>query len=138
MALVSKVITPFFFSEKEPYMFVLFVEEFENKFRTAVCSNPRYIAVYDVRKYIYPKLTISEAKNCFTEEMRVGHREEINLREFTISDLTNNEYSSVRFSSTYAKEEYFRVAIYDNFDERETAKMILNLLVKHRLLRLSN
>ena len=137
MALVSKVITPFFFSEKEPYMFVLFVEEFENKFRTAVCSNPRYIVVYDVRK-IYPELTISEAKKCFTEEMRVGHREEINLRKFTISDLTNNEYSSVQFSSTYGKEECFRIGTYDNFDERETAKMILNLLVKHRLLRLSN
>ena len=137
MAKIAKVITPVFFSEKEPYMIVLFVEEFENKFRTAVCSNPHYIVVYDVRK-IYPELTIFEAKKCFIEEMRIGHREEINLRKFAISDLTNNEYSSVCFSSTYGKEEYFRIAIYDNFDERETAKMVLNLFVKHRLLRLSD
>lgn len=131
MAKVVNVITPFFFSENEPYMIVYFVEEFENKFRTAACSNPRYMVVYDVRK-IYPDLTTFEAKESFLEEMEIGHREEINLREFSISDLTNNKYSSV--ISRNGKEQSFRIGYYDNFDERETAKKILNLFIKHRVL----
>lgn len=131
MAKVVNVITPFFFSENEPYMIVYFVEEFENKFRTAACSNPRYMVVYDVRK-IYPDLTTFEAKESFLEEMKIGHREEINLREFSISDLTNNKYSSV--ISRNGKEQSFRIGYYDNFDERETAKKILNLFIKHRVL----
>lgn len=131
MAKVVRVITPFFFSENEPYMIVYFVEEFENKFRTAACSNPRYIVVYDVRK-IYPDLTTFEAKESFLEEMKIGHREEINLREFSISDLTNNKYSSV--ISRNGKEQFFRIGYYDSFDERETAKKILNLFIKHRVL----
>ena len=133
MAKVVNVITPFFFSENEPYMIVYFVEEFENKFRTAACSNPRYMVVYDVRK-IYPDLTTFEAKESFLEEMEIGHREEINLREFSISDLTNNKYSSV--ISRNGKEQSFRIGYYDNFDERETAKKILNLFVKHGVLTL--
>lgn len=131
MAKVVNVITPFFFSENEPYMIVYFVEEFENKFRTAMLSNPRYMVVYDVRK-IYPDLTTFEAKESFLEEMKIGHREEINLREFSISDLTNNKYSSV--ISRNGKEQSFRIGYYDNFDERETAKKILNLFIKHRVL----
>ena len=131
MAKVVNVITPFFFSENDPYMIVLFVEEFENKFRTATCSNPRYMVVYDVRK-VYPKLTAFEAKESFINEMRIGHSEEINLREFSISDLTNNKYSSV--ISRNGKEQSFRIGYYDNFDERETAKKILNLFIKHRVL----
>ena len=133
MAKVVNVITPFFFSENEPYMIVYFVEEFENKFRTAACSNPRYMVVYDVRK-IYPDLTTFEAKESFLEEMKIGHREEINLREFSISGLTNNKYSSV--ISRNGKEQSFRIGYYDNFDERETAKKILNLFVKHGVLTL--
>jgi len=133
MAKVVNVITPFFFSENEPYMIVYFVEEFEKKFRTAACSNPRYMVVYDVRK-IYPDLTTFEAKESFLEEMKIGHREEINLREFSISDLTNNKYSSV--ISRNGKEQSFRIEYYDNFDERETAKKILNLFVKHGVLTL--
>ena len=116
-------------------MIVYFVEEFENKFRTAACSNPRYMVVYDVRK-IYPDLTTFEAKESFLEEMKIGHREEINLREFSISDLTNNKYSSV--ISRNGKEQSFRIGYYDNFDERETAKKILNLFIKHRLLELGD
>lgn len=135
MAKVVNVITPFFFSENEPYMVVYFVEEFENKFRTAACSNPRYMVVYDVRK-IYPDLTTFEAKESFLEEMRVGQSEEINLRKFTISDLTDNEYTSVRYSATNSKEQDFRIGVYDNFDKRETAKKILNLFVKHGVLTL--
>lgn len=131
MAKVVKVITPFFFSENEPYMIVLFVEEFENKFITAMCSNPRYIAIYDVHKF-HPELNVFEAKESFLEEMKIGHREEINLREFSISDLTNNKYSSI--ISRNGKEQSFRIGYYDNFDERETAKKILNLFIKHRVL----
>ncbi len=134
MAKVVNVITPFFFSENEPYMIVYFVEEFENKFRTAMLSNPRYIVVYDVRK-IYPDLTTFEAKESFLEEMKIGHREEINLREFSISDLTDNEYTSVRYSATYSKEQDFRIGVYDNYNERETAKKVLNLFLKHHLIR---
>ena len=112
MAKVVNVITPFFFSENEPYM-----------------------VVYDVRK-IYPDLTTFEAKESFLEEMRVGQSEEINLRKFTISDLTDNEYTSVRYSATNSKEQDFRIGVYDNFDKRETAKKILNLFVKHGVLTL--
>ena len=135
MAKVVKVITPVFFSEKEPYMVVLFVEEFENKFRTAMCSNPRYIAIYDVHKF-HPELNVFEAKERFMEEMRVGQSEEINLREFTISDLTNNEYTSVRYSATNSKEQDFRIGVYDGYNERETAKKVLNLFLKHHMIRL--
>ena len=135
MAKVVRVITPIFFSENEPYVIVLFVEEFENKFRTAMCSNPRYIAIYDVHKF-HPELNVFEAKERFMEEMRVGQSEEINLREFTISDLTDNEYTSVRYSATYSKEQDFRIGVYDNYNERETAKKVLNLFLKHHLLRL--
>lgn len=135
MAKVVNVITPFFFSENEPYMIVYFVEEFENKFRTAMLSNPRYIVVYDVRK-IYPDLTTYEAKESFLEEMKIGHREEINLREFSISDLTNNEYTSVRYSATNSKEQDFRIGVYDGYNERETAKKVLNLFLKHHMIRL--
>ena len=135
MAKVVNVITPFFFSENEPYMIVYFVEEFENKFRTAMCSNPRYIAIYNVHEF-QPELNIFEAKERFMEEMRVGQSEEINLREFTISDLTNNEYTSVRYSATYSKEQDFRIGVYDNYNERETAKKVLNLFLKHNMIRL--
>jgi len=137
MAKVVKVITPVFFSEKEPYMVVLFVEEFENKFRTAMCSNPRYIAIYDVHKF-HPELNVFEAKERFMEEMRVGQSEKINLRIFTISNLTDNEYTSVRYSATNSKEQDFRIGVYDDYNERETAKKILNLFVKHRLLELGD
>ena len=137
MAKVVNVITPFFFSENEPYMIVLFIEEFENKFRTAACSNPRYWAVYNVKK-IYLELTVYEAKIRFIEEMRVGQSEEINLRKFTISDLTDNEYTSVSYSATNSKEQDFRIGVYDDYNERETAKKILNLFVKHRLLELGD
>lgn len=137
MAKVVNVITPSFFSEEEPYMIVLYIEEFENKFRTAAHTNPRYFTVYDVRK-IYPDLTAFEAKECFKEEMRIGHREEIKLHKFTISDLTDNQYSFVQFLSKYDTEKYFRIAIYKSFDERATAKKVLNLFIKHRLLILSD
>jgi len=128
MAKVVRVITPMFFSENEPYVIVLFVEEFENKFITAMCSNPRYIAIYDVHKF-HPELNV-------LEEMRVGQSEEINLREFTISDLTNNEYTSVRYSATNSKEQDFRIGVYDGYNERETAKKVLNLFLKHHMIRL--
>ena len=135
MAKVVRVITPMFFSENEPYVIVLFVEEFENKFITAMCSNPRYIAIYNVHEF-QPELNIFEAKERFMEEMRVGQSEEINLREFTISDLTDNEYTSVRYSATYSKEQDFRIGVYDNYNERETAKKVLNLFLKHNMIRL--
>ena len=135
MAKVVRVITPVFFSENEPYVIVLFVEEFENKFRTAMCSNPRYIAIYDVHKF-HPELNVFEAKERFMEEMRVGQSEEINLREFTILDLTDNEYTSVRYSATYSKEQDFRVGVYEGYNERETAKKVLNLFLKHHMIRL--
>lgn len=135
MAKVVKVITPVFFSENEPYVIVLFVEEFENKFRTAMCSNPRYIAIYDVHKF-HPELNVFEAKERFMEEMRVGQSEEINLRIFTISNLTDNEYTSVRYSATNSKEQDFRIGVYDDYNERETAKKVLNLFIKHHLVRL--
>ena len=135
MAKVVRVITPVFFSENEPYVIVLFVEEFENKFRTAMCSNPRYIAIYDVHKF-HPELNVFEAKERFMEEMRVGQSEEINLREFTILDLTDNEYTSVRYSATYSKEQDFRIGVYKGYNERETAKKVLNLFLKHHMIRL--
>lgn len=110
MAIVSKVITPLFFSEKEPYMIVLFVEESENqsvnKFKIAALSTPRYLTIYDVRK-LYPELTVYEAKSLFIKEMNVGRREEINLHEFTISELTAGKHFSVRRSSVYGKRNTF-------------------------------
>ena len=70
MALVSKVLTPFFISEKDPYMLVFFIEEFESSFRTGSCENSRYMQVYDLRK-IYPELTnVYDVKNRFVEEMK--------------------------------------------------------------------
>lgn len=133
MAIVVKVTTPFFFSENEPYMIVLFVKEFKNKFKTAALSNPRYVVVYDMQK-IYPELSVFAAKERFIEEMRIGHSEELNLHDFAVSDLTNNKYSSV--ISRNGKEQFFRIGCYDNFDEHKTAVKILDLFVKHRVLTL--
>lgn len=132
MAKVVNVITPFFFSENEPYMIVLFVEEFENKFRTAMSSNPRYIVVYDVRK-IYPDLNTFEAKESFLEEMEIGHREEIYLHEFSISDLTDGKHSSIRGYSFSGYETHFRVGSYYVDNARETAKEILHFCINHKI-----
>ncbi|MBR3625853.1 MAG: hypothetical protein IKN48_05885 [Bacteroidaceae bacterium] len=136
MAIVSKVITPHFYSEKEPYMIVLFVEESENqtvnKFKIATLSTPRYLTIYDVRK-LYPELTTYEAVIRFKEEMKVGNHEPINLHTFKISDLTDGEHLYIRSSSVYGKETDLRVAIYDIFDKRETAKKILAFCIKHQI-----
>lgn len=120
MAIVYKVKTPLFFSEEEPYMFVFFVEEYDNKFRNGACDSPRYMQVYDLRK-IYPELkAVEEAKNRFVEEMKVGNREPITLHEFTIFDLTDGKHSFVR-STFYGKETHLWVGVYDNNNERVVA-----------------
>ncbi|MBO4841030.1 MAG: hypothetical protein J5524_09000 [Bacteroidaceae bacterium] len=132
MALVSKVITPFFFSEKEPYMFVLFIKESENKFQAGACLNPRYLQIYDLRK-IYPDISdIYEAQTYFKEEMEVGRHEPIDLFDFTISDLTDGKHSAIRGYSFFEYETHFRVgSYYDN--ARETAKEILHFCVNHKI-----
>ena len=132
MAIVAKVIAPPFYCEKEPYIIVFFVEEAENKFKIAVLSTPRYLTIYDVRK-LYPELTAYEAVIRFKEEMKVGNHEPINLHTFKISDLTDGEHLYIRSSSVYGKETHLRVAIYDFFDERETAKKILYFCIKHQI-----
>ena len=132
MATVAKVIAPPFYCEKEPYIIVFFVEETENKFKIAALSTPRYFTIYDVRK-LYPELTAYEAKNLFIKEMYIGRREEINLHEFTISKLTAGKHLSVR-SSVYVNETYFRVAVYDEYDEYKTAKKILAFCINYHLL----
>ena len=132
MALVSKVITPFFFSEKEPYMIVLFKKDSVNKFQAVACSSPCYRQIYDLRK-IYPDLTdVYEAKTCFMEEMKVGRHEPINLFDFTISDLTDGKHLAIRGYSFFEYETLFRVgSYYDN--ARETAKEILYFCVNHKI-----
>ena len=132
MAIVAKVIAPPYYCEKEPYIIVFFVEEAENKFKIAVLSTPRYLTIYDVRK-LYPELTAYEAVIRFKEEMKVGNHEPINLHTFKISDLTDGEHLYIRSSSVYGKETHLRVAIYDFFDERETAKKILYFCIKHQI-----
>ena len=132
MATVAKVIAPPFYCEKEPYIIVFFVEETENKFKIAALSTPRYLTIYDVRK-LYPELNAYEAVIRFKEEMKVGNHEPINLHTFKISDLTDGEYLYIRSSSVYGKETHLRVAIYDFFDERETAKKILYFCIKHQI-----
>lgn len=132
MALVSKVLTPFFFSEKEPYMIVFFNKEYDFRFRTGACENQKYMQVYDLRK-IYPELTnVYEAQTRFVEEMKVGNHEPINLHEFKISDLTNGIHLTVRVSYSYGKEAYLRVGVYDNNNEREVAKRMLEFCIEHR------
>lgn len=132
MAIVSKVLTPRFFSEREPYVFVFFVEEFESHFRTGSCANPRYMQVYDLKK-IYPEITnVYEAKTRFVEEMEVGNREPINLHEFKISDLTNGKHSVVRYSYTNNEETHLRVGVYGDDNAREVAKKMLVFCIKHR------
>lgn len=132
MATVAKVIAPPFYCEKEPYIIVFFVEETENKFKIAALSTPRYLTIYDVRK-LYPELNAYEAVIRFKEEMKVGNHEPINLHTFKISDLTDGEHLYIRSSSVYGKETHLRVAIYDFFDERETAKKILYFCIKHQI-----
>lgn len=62
MAIVSKVITPLFFSQEEPYVVVLFAEKYENRFQIGAANSPRYMQVYDLQK-IYPELeSVYEAK----------------------------------------------------------------------------
>jgi hypothetical protein len=132
MAIVSKVITPLFFSEKEPYMFVRFVEEFESRFRTGSCENPSYIQVYDLMK-IYPDLkNVYEAKTRFIEEMKVGNHEPVNLHEFKISDLTNGNHLAIRGSYSNNKETHLRVGVYDDNNEREVAVRMLYFCIDHR------
>jgi len=131
MAIVSKVITPIFFSQKEPYMIVLFVEEYENRFQIGAADNPRYMQVYDLQM-IYPELeSIYEAKKLFIEEMKVGNREPIKLCDFTISDLTDGKHTSI-LSMSHGKETYLRVGVYDNNNEREVAKRMLEFCIEHR------
>ena len=131
MAIVSKVITPFFFCENKPYMVVFFVEEFENRFQTGSCENPRYIQVYDVKK-LYPELAnVYEAKTRFIKEMKVGNREPINLHEFMISDLTDGEHLFIRGSYINGKETHLRVGVYDYNNEREVAKRMLSFCIIH-------
>lgn len=138
MALVSKVLTPPFFSEKNPYMLVFFSEEFESIFRTGSCENPRYMQVYDLRK-IYPELlNVYDAKNRFVEEMKVGNHESINLYEFKIYDLTNGEHSSVRCTSVFSKETSLRVGVYEGNDEKIVAKRMLDFCIEHRFFKWDN
>lgn len=133
MALVSKVITPFFFSEKEPYMIVLFKKDSVNKFQAAACSSPCYRQIYDLRK-IYPDITdVYEAQTRFKEEMKVGHHEAINLFEFSISDLTDGKYFAIRSTSVREIETQFRVGSYDVNNGRMVAKEILYFCVNHKI-----
>ena len=132
MAIVSKVIMPRFFSQKEPYMIVLFVEEYENRFQIGACDGPRYMQVYDLQK-IYPELeNVYEAKKRFIEEMKVGNREPIKLYDFTISDLTDGNHTSVQ-SMFSSKETHLRVGVYDNNNERVVAKRMLYFCIDHSL-----
>lgn len=131
MALVFKVLTPPFFSEKKPYMYVFFREEFESKFRMGSCENPNYMNIYDLR-IVYPELTnVYEAETRFMEEMEVGHREPIYLHEFAISDLTDGKHLSVRRPSSYFKEIYMRVGSYHNNNGHEAAQRILDFCIEH-------
>lgn len=133
MALVSKVITPFFFSEKEPYMIVLFKKDSVNKFQAAACSSPCYRQIYDLRK-IYPDISdIYDAKTCFMEEMEVGRQEPIHLFDFTISDLTDGKHFAIRSTSVREIETQFRVGSYDVNNGRMVAKEILYFCVNHKI-----
>jgi len=133
MARVSKVITPFFFSEKEPYMIVLFKKDSVNKFQAGACKSLHYIQIYDLRK-IYPDITdVYEAKTCFIEEMKVGNHEAINLFDFTISDLTDGKYFAIRSTSVRETENHFRVGSYDANNGRVVAKEILYFCVNHKI-----
>lgn len=132
MAIVCKVITPLFFSPKEPYMIVLFVEEYENILQIGACDSPRYMQVYDVQK-IYPKIgNVYEAQKRFVEEMKVGNREPIKLYDFTISDLTDGYYTSVQ-SMFSSKETHLRVGVYENNNERDVAKRMLSFCIDYSL-----
>lgn len=137
MAIVSKVTTPLFFSQEEPYMVVHFVEEYDNRFQIGAGDSPRYMQVYDLQK-IFPKLeSVYEAKKQFIEEMKVGNREPIKLRDFTISDLTDGKHTSV-ISMLHGKETYFRVGVYDNNNERDVAKRMLDFCIEHRFFKWDN
>ena len=131
MAIVSNVLTPHFFSEQEPYMFVFFVEEYESVFRTGACDNPLYMQVYDLRK-IYPELSnVYEAKRRFIVEMTIGNHEQIKLFEFKISDLTDGKHLSIRYTTQYGNETYLRVGVYDGNDEHTVAKRMLDFCIAH-------
>lgn len=133
MAVVSKVITPFFFSEKEPYMIVLFKKDSVNIFQAGACSSPHYIQIYDLRKIYLDITDVYEAQTRFKEEMKVGHHEAINLFEFTISDLTDGKYFAIRSTSVREIETQFRVGSYDVNKGRVVAKEILLFYINHRL-----
>lgn len=130
MAIVSKVTTPLFFSQEEPYMVVHFVEEYDNRFQIGAGDSPRYMQVYDLQK-IFPKLeSVYEAKKQFIEEMKIGNREPIKLCDFTISDFKDGKHTSV-LSMSHGKETYLRVGVYDNNNERDVAKRMLDFCIEH-------
>lgn len=130
MAIVCEVKTPLFFSESKPYMIVLFVEEYENRFRIGSCDSPRYLQIYDLR-IIYPELKdVYEAKKHFVEEMKIGNREPLKLCKFLISDLTDGKHSSIR-STLFGKELYLWVGVYDNNNEVDVAKRMLSFGINH-------
>lgn len=71
------------------------------------------------------------AKKLFIEEMKVGNREPIKLCDFTISDLTDGKHTSI-LSMSHGKERYLRVGVYDNNNERNVAKRMLEFCIEHR------
>lgn len=70
-------------------------------------------------------------KKQFIEEMKIGNREPIKLCDFTISDFKDGKHTSV-LSMSHEKETYLRVGVYDNNNERDVAKRMLDFCIEHR------
>jgi len=129
MAVVIKTEKDAMFSSERPYMVVTYVRDYNSRLAIGAVANAKYETKYDLRLG-YPQFWHKEtlyydaeaAASLFTEEFPIGSKENVNLFDFTIKELTDSKHIAIKDHYSQLTKDIWHVACY--YTEKEIAKKI--------------